>query len=286
MVAASQLASGLFVAFASVASASQLRSSAASNVEHDKATEGLIRPLQYSHKLRVCNAYPYSSGLDVFKGDSDKLTKDAPMPYKGCQELDAQLKSGDKLEFKIGDASAGSFAVSSLPENDATLLLVVHRHDTKSTAVSFESHIFGNLASPQVAVIDTYRGSKQGSLKVQDEVTTVDKKDKKAKKMHHKRTEGLRYDSVIAVNMGKYDVELDDDEGKQVAKSPFVALNHESYVVLRVGVEAKDGEAYPEDVIVFPQSNPGQLPHSAASKMQGGIMAAMSALVAAVVAIV
>eukprot|EP00929_Paragymnodinium_shiwhaense_P050638 TRINITY_DN254_c0_g1_i1.p1 TRINITY_DN254_c0_g1~~TRINITY_DN254_c0_g1_i1.p1 ORF type:complete len:287 (+),score=101.35 TRINITY_DN254_c0_g1_i1:61-921(+) len=285
MVAASQLASSLFVAVASVASASQLRASLEHDVVHGKATESLIRPLEYSHKLRVCNAYPYSSGLDVFKGDSEKLTRDAPMSYKACQDFNAPLKTGDKLEFKIGDASAGSFAISTLPDNDATLLLVVHRHDSKSTAVSFESHLFGNLESPQVAVIDTYRGSKKGDLKINDvPLAKKDKKDKKAKKAH-KRTEGLRFNSVVSVDMGKYDVELDDEAGSEVSKSSFVALNRESYVVMRVGVEDKNGNEYPEEVLVFPQSNPAALPHSGAATLRGAILAAASAVFAAAAAI-
>eukprot|EP00929_Paragymnodinium_shiwhaense_P050641 TRINITY_DN254_c0_g3_i2.p1 TRINITY_DN254_c0_g3~~TRINITY_DN254_c0_g3_i2.p1 ORF type:complete len:655 (+),score=174.24 TRINITY_DN254_c0_g3_i2:84-2048(+) len=283
MVAASQLASGLFVAIAaSVASASHLR------VFHDdghvleKSSGSLIRPLEYSHKLRVCNAFPLNSGLDVFKGETEKLTKDAPMPYKACQEFANTLKSGDKLEFKVGDTSTGSFAISTLPDNDATLLLIVHRHDTKSTAVSFESHIFGNLQSPQVAVIDTYKGKKQANLKIRDE-EPLNKKDKKAKKkQQHKRTEELRFNNVVAVDQGKYDVELDDEEGSGVSKSSFVALDRQSYVVMRVGVEGQNGDEFPEEVVVFPQSDPHALPHSAAAK--GGALAAFTATAAAVFA--
>ena len=69
------------------------------------------------------------------------------------------LKAGDKLEFKVGDASAGTFAVSDLPNNDVVLLLVIHRHDTMSTAVSCESHVLANLLNAQVASIDTYKGA-------------------------------------------------------------------------------------------------------------------------------
>merc|ERR1712187_51370 len=88
-------------------------------------------------------------------GASEKLTSDAAMSYKSCRDFTAPLKSGDKLEFMVGDASAGTFSVSDLPSNDAVLLLVIHRHDTLSTAVSFESHVFANLLNAQVAVIDT-----------------------------------------------------------------------------------------------------------------------------------
>merc|ERR550537_186176 len=98
---------------------------------------GFVRALEFKHRLRACNAYPYAAALDVYRGRSEKLTEE-PMPYKACKEFVAPLKAGDKLEFKVGDAGAGTFSVSDLPNNDAVLLLVIHRHDTLSTAVSFE----------------------------------------------------------------------------------------------------------------------------------------------------
>merc|ERR1719272_1347925 len=88
------------------------------------------------------------------------------MHYKSCEDFTSPLKSGDKLEFKVGDASAGTFAVSDLPQNDAVLLLVIHRHDQVSTAVSFESHVFANLLNPQVAIIDTYKGAAQSTPRI------------------------------------------------------------------------------------------------------------------------
>merc|ERR1719478_789160 len=117
--------------------------------------EGFVKALEFKHRLRVCNAYPFNAALDVFRS-KDKLTEQ-PMAYKSCKDFLAPLKAGDKLEFKIGDASAGTFSVSDLPNNDAVLLLIIHRHDQVSTAVSFESHVFANLLNAQVAVIDTYK---------------------------------------------------------------------------------------------------------------------------------
>merc|ERR1719149_264560 len=112
------------------------------------------------------------------------------MPYKACEDfVGSQLKAGDKLEFRVGDSTAGTFSVSDLPNNDAVMLLIIHRHDTLSTAVSFESHVFANLLNAQVAVIDTYKGSEKSSLKIKD---TSDAKSA--------RSEDLRYDSVVAVN--------------------------------------------------------------------------------------
>merc|ERR1719409_1806252 len=107
------------------------------------------------------------------------------MPYKQCRDFKVQLKPGDKLLFKVGDSSAGTFSVSDLPNNDAVLFLAIYRHDTLSTAVSFESHVFANLLNAQVAVIDTYKGSAKSSLKIQD-----------AEAAKTARSEELRYDSV------------------------------------------------------------------------------------------
>jgi len=208
---------------------------------------GFVRALDFKHRLRVCNTYPYAAPLELFQG-KNKLTE-SPMPYKSCQEFSAPLKAGDKLEFRVGDSSAGTFSVSDLPNNDAVLLLMIQRHDTLSTAVSFESHVFANLLNAQVAVIDTYKGAEKASLKIQDKTAS-----KKAS-----RQEDLRYDSVVAVNPGEYEVALVGSDGKGLAKAPLTALNRESYVVMRVGVEAQQGQAYPQELVVFPESDPSSL---------------------------
>eukprot|EP00929_Paragymnodinium_shiwhaense_P109555 TRINITY_DN7602_c0_g1_i1.p1 TRINITY_DN7602_c0_g1~~TRINITY_DN7602_c0_g1_i1.p1 ORF type:complete len:281 (+),score=94.34 TRINITY_DN7602_c0_g1_i1:93-935(+) len=240
----------------------QLRLSAGASEEHDRHDEGFVKSLNFKHRLRVCNAYPYSAALDVYRSE-EKFTNEAPMGYKTCRDFQAPLKAGDKLEFKVGDASAGTFSVSDLPNNDAVLLLVIHRHDTLSTAVAFESHVFANLKNAQVAIIDTYKGKARATPKI---------KDGKAGK--NARSEELRYNSVVAVNPGKYDVVLDDLD-KQVAKQSLVALDHESYVVLRTGVEAQQGESFPEELIIFPQSDPSQLPHQSAAYMPAAPLMAL-----------
>merc|ERR1719313_2621572 len=146
----------------------------------------------------------------------------------------APLKAGDKLEFKVGDASAGTFAVSDLPNNDAVLLLIIHHHDTVSTAVSFESHVFANLLNAQIAVIDTYKGSMKASPRIKDHEDATSSA----------RSEELRYSSIVAVNPGIYEVELDGADGELKSKSQFVAVNRENYVVLRVGVESRTGASF------------------------------------------
>merc|ERR1719218_103349 len=132
--------------------------------------------------------------MDVWIG-KEKLTKE-PLAYKQCGQYSPAMKPGDKIDFRVGDSSAGSFSVSELPNNDAVMLLVIYRHDTLSTAVSFESHVFSNLINSQIAVLDAYRGAEKSSPRIQDisEAKTT-------------RNEELRYDSVVAVNPGVYEVE-------------------------------------------------------------------------------
>lgn len=217
------------------------------------ATVGFVASLKFKHRLRVCNAYPNVEKLDVYRG-TEKLTTNGAMPYKSCEEFQAELKSGDRLMFKFQDASAGTFAVSDLPNNDAVLFLVIHRHDTLSTAVSFESHVFANLLNAQVAVIDTYKGHAHAAPRIRD--AGGDK---------NKRSEDLRFGSVVAVNPGAYAVELAGTDGKVEAKNELVALNRESYIVLRVGAEAQHGKDYPEELVVYPQSDPKRLSRSSGS---------------------
>lgn len=228
-----------------VAASTQLRKSAGST---------FISTLKFQVKLRICNAYPYSYPMDVYLG-KEKVTESS-LAYKSCAELNPNLKAGDKLDFKVRDSSAGSFSVNELPQNDAVLVLVIYRHDTLSTAVSFESHVFANLLNAQVAVIDTYKGSAKATTKIQDK-SAGDKA----------RKEDLRYDSVVAVNPGEYEVVLEGSDGKKASASDLVALNRESYVLMRVGVEAQSGQQYPQELVIYPKSDPSAL-HSAATPMK------------------
>merc|ERR1719217_1914751 len=140
------------------------------------------------------------------------------MPYKSCRDFNTPLKEGDKLEFRVGDASAGTFSVSGLPMNDAVLMLIIHRHDTLSTAVSFESHVFANLQNAQIAVIDTYKGHAVATPRIMD---------KPLSKNTTARSEELRFNSVVAVNQGIYEVTLVDPSGKKMSEQQLVALNRE-----------------------------------------------------------
>jgi len=225
-------------------------------LRHTGKAAGFVKALEFKHRLRVCNAYPYDQSLDVFRGRSEKLTEE-PMPYKSCVDFSTPLHAGDKLAFKVGDANAGTFAVSDLPNNDAVLLLVIHRHDTLSTAVAFESHVFANLLNAQLAIIDTYKGTQRSVASIRDESNT-----------NKQRKEQLRYNSVVAVNPGKYQVVLSNPEGEAETTSELVALNRESYIILRTGVEAQSGPSYDEELVVYPKSDASFLRTGARSAAQ------------------
>jgi len=258
----------LLVASTSAVAVEQKNAHAALRQGH--VGKSFISSLQFNHILRLCNAYPMSAALDVFVGKG-KLTK-SPMPYKQCEEfrVGQDLKAGDKIDFKVGESSAGSFSVSELPNNDAVLVLVIYRHDAISTGVSFESHVFSSVLNAQVAVIDTFRGAAKGIPHIQDVKQHNDPN-------HVQRSEELRYNSVMAVNPGVYEVHLQDDAGKVKASQELIAINRESYMVMRVGVEAQQGQAYPEELMIFPMSDRAKL-QGAATSMHLGFATALAAV--------
>lgn len=243
-----------------VAASSQLR-------KGTNAGASFISTLKFSTTLRICNAYPYSYPMDVFLG-KEKLTETA-MPYKACGEFHPDIKAGDKLDFKVRDSSAGSFSVSELPQNDAILVLVIYRHDTLSTAVSFESHVFASLLNAQLAILDAYKGPAQAIPRIQDKKPSALAGEKK----EERRSEELRFDSVVAVNQGLYDVILTSPAGEQKTSHQLVALNRESYLVVRCGVQAVEGQSYPEELMVFPESDPAALSGAAKSSLFAAVLA-------------
>lgn len=219
---------------------------------------GFMRHGAVERILRICNAYPNAVALDVFHA-STAMTSDGPMPYKSCRDFTVSLKVGDKIKFAMRGQSAGIFVMQALPAVHATLLLVIHRHDTVSTAVSFQSHVFARHSNAQVAIIDTYKGSGEAEAAISDK--RADAEGKLVK------TQLLRYNSLVSLSQGLYGVNLTED-GRSFQSSELVALSHENYVVLRTGIDAEEGESYPEELVVFPQSDLNTLLESEGGKPQ------------------
>lgn len=203
------------------------------------AASAAVASTRFTHALRLCNAYASPTNFSVFL-ETEQLTAEA-MSYKECREFSPALKAGDTLFFKAGGADVGSFAISELPGRDAKLLLVIHRKDAISASPAIKSHIFENVENPQVAVMDAYQGKAQSVPFIMDAV-----------KSDEAGGEQLSYDAVVAVNPGQFVVAL-KSKGKPVAVAALAAEANESYVVLRIGVDAMLGTSYPEELIIFPQ---------------------------------
>jgi hypothetical protein len=233
----------------------------------DDVAQKSVAASNFKHTLRVCNAYPSDDDIEVYQGKA-KITESS-MAYKDCQEFPkTQLHSGEKLVFKVGSVTQGSFVVSDLPRKDAVLMLVIFRHRKDSKAAAFESHVFSSLVNAQIAVLDTYLGAAKAEPRIRD-----------AKDSKTSRDEELRYDSVVAVNPGVYEVVLREGEESLTGREELVALNRESYLVLRVGAESEDAdEAYPQELVVFPNSDKKILVGD--SEDSGAMRVGSSALVA------
>ena len=74
---------------------------------------------------------------------------------------------------------------------------------------------------------------------------------------------------MLAVNPGKYKCSLVGVVGAQKAEASRVALNRESYVVIRAGSEARQGPSYKQERIVLLQSDASMLSAATSMKASG-----------------
>lgn len=171
------------------------------------------------YRLRVCNAYAWPTGLRVFRGLPPVELTDTPVDYKRCTDLLVPLQEGDDLDFRTGGLTVGNFAITSLPPVSSSLLLVPHRQDNQTAAVAFDSHIFSNIQSPQIAVVDAYRGPGHSILQIADST----------------QRDELACGTVIAVPPGIYEVALAGADGAMRTKKALGVQPQGVYVVMRVG---------------------------------------------------
>mmetsp|Transcript_57969 Transcript_57969/g.172431 ORF Transcript_57969/g.172431 Transcript_57969/m.172431 type:complete len:259 (+) Transcript_57969:71-847(+) len=203
-----------------------------------------------NRRIIICNAYASNEPLDIVNTRSQlRLTNDAPLSYKSCQEFSTLLEEGDRLEFKVGNVSIGIFRATGIPKGKVSLLLVPHRRESSSLTAAFESHAFAETETPQIAVVDAYRGKEVGRIKIMDDETlSTDKQEQ--------RQEELRFNSVVALGTGNYQVLLETDEIQDVTKVPLrVTMEQANYVVLRTGLQSAAnttaGVAFPQELVVY-----------------------------------
>lgn len=218
-----------------------------SAVKHAPTPANTPGYLPIEQTLRVCNAYPYDVPLNVFLNEQAFYNG---LKFNSCMDFEnVGLRPGDLLKFRTEidheTVTAGVFEFADLPPFSGTLLLVVKRHDSTLNAVSFDSHVFRvDDHAAQVAMIDTYSGVHNPTLRI----------------MRHERSpetapERLKWKSVHKVNSGWYDVAV-ELLGGGVKETPFVALPHKSYVVLRTGMAQSK---FTENVVIFPQDTVDEL---------------------------
>lgn len=223
---------------------------AAGSSHHKK----ILKQPEVEQTLVICNAYASPSDLDIYHVQTlDRITASRPLKYKECREFVLSLAEGDQLDFKSGNLDVGTFYATGMPKSSSSLLLIPHRRDSRSVAISFESHAFADLQSPQIAVVDAYRGKGKGAVKIMDELP----EGSKAIPVE----ELLKFSSVVAVSPGSYKVVLKDaanSTSTATASRSLLAENEAKYVVMRVGTESTTSsgdQAFPQELIVFPSGS-------------------------------
>lgn len=218
--------------------------------------------LEANQSLMICNAYAYKEPISVSRVRGDVRVTEKPIGYKDCQNVFVGLQEADRLDFKAGSLNIGAFFTTGLPKVATTLLLVPHRRDGSTMAVSFESHAFMDLATAQVAVVDAYRGHEAAIIRITDneqKATADTALNGVAALQVVRRTEDLKFSSVVALTPGSYQVQLTSTAGEAVAPlaSPVEVgvMEKVNYVAMRVGIDDPDSTSkYPQELVVFPRT--------------------------------
>mmetsp|Transcript_63219 Transcript_63219/g.137488 ORF Transcript_63219/g.137488 Transcript_63219/m.137488 type:complete len:290 (+) Transcript_63219:20-889(+) len=200
--------------------------------------------------LRICNAYAVKGGINVFfsralpasvpssRPAPVQLTeKDVGLMYKSCVDLPVtELLPGSVLEFRIRDMHVGAFRVTEEPPEGSMLQLVVYRNDRATTAADFVSHVFEETRSPEVLVVDAYRGEARSSLNISGTQ--------------------LSFGTAVELRPGTYECQLSPTSTGEAGEearpvSEIRASEGQKYTAIRVGVQALVGPSYPEELVLF-----------------------------------
>lgn len=192
--------------------------------------------------LRMCNGYG-GEPLWATRVPGELITQ-RPLAFKECRDFDLALQEADKIDFRAGSRGVGIFTAKGVPKTAAGLLLVVHGPAGPRRSALFQSHAYVDLGAAQVAVIDAYSGPVRGHLELADWLSPV---GTRAEALVQAQSEVLQYNSVIAVNPGKYAFSLISDGGNRGRRAKLEARAGEHYVVMRVG----GPQGRPEELVLF-----------------------------------
>lgn len=179
-----------------------------------------------AYHLRLCNAVPSNSSLNVFLGETK--IKNA-LDYKSCHDYKAHLAVEEVVTFKDASKDVGSFTITELPRSDGVLLLVATQSakDAGERNISFRSHIYQSLRNSQLAVVDAFRGeSYESELVISDLEPPAHRPEV--------RHEHLEASIVMALDHGHYVIESTKGGNETHGPAPidFVALDSKPYVIL------------------------------------------------------
>eukprot|EP00448_Togula_jolla_P003978 CAMPEP_0170599310 /NCGR_PEP_ID=MMETSP0224-20130122/16724_1 /TAXON_ID=285029 /ORGANISM="Togula jolla, Strain CCCM 725" /LENGTH=283 /DNA_ID=CAMNT_0010923943 /DNA_START=85 /DNA_END=936 /DNA_ORIENTATION=+ len=214
-----------------------------------------------TYQFRLCNAYASDEPLEMRRLEEPRLVQ-YPLPYKECRDYPLPMKEGDRLAFRAGEQDVGTFSVHGLSSEGALMLLVPHRANSSSTSLTFLSHMFMPMESPQVAIMDVYDGDGVPSKLHVSEIHGTPSDDKDLNEhMSFRQKEDLNFNSVVALAPGSYRLTLANATNENAAGgrlADFGARAKEAYVAIRLGgavmdVENPDSGRWPEELVVFPQ---------------------------------
>jgi len=226
-----------------------------------------------THNLTVCNAYADHKPLSIYTVNNKAKLTEEPLPYKGCKLIALPMEESERIDFKLGGLSVGTFRVTGLPYVSANLLLVPYHRSNDTMSAAFASHMFSSSDErAQVAVVDAYSGSEAGSLKIQQ-----------ARSRHQRQSAALKSGASVKVSAGSYLLGLDDASGRQIKTAALEAADHGRYVVMRVGSES-DGHA--QELVVSSATGTEGIGAAGSGSFRAslGIFAASAAAAASMVA--
>jgi hypothetical protein len=189
------------------------------------------------HNLTICNAYAEAKPLSIYTVNNKAKLTEEPLKYKQCKDIVLDLQEDERIDFKLGGLSVGTFHATHLPFVASSLVLVPYKKSNGTMSATFASHTFGPVSSDkaQVAIIDAYAGDQQGVMKI------------KVSGRHNDRlgSAELRPGSAVTLDTGIYDVSLANTAEQSVQTVKLHAPGGTNQVVLRVG-----SDEFSQEVIV------------------------------------
>ncbi|CAK0863552.1 unnamed protein product [Prorocentrum cordatum] len=219
------------------------------------------------HNLTVCNAYAENKPLSVYTVNQKAKLTEEPLHYKACKEIVLELADSERIDFKLGGLSVGTFHVGNLPFAPTSLLLVPYRKGNSTMAATFYSHAFSVAQeNAQVAVVDAYDGTSPGALKI------AQGSKRRAEAVQ------LKPGTALTLAPGAYQVSLDDPGSKSARTVALTAAEGSKHVIMRVG--GSDG--IPQELVLFSAGDSSQ--RSSSHRAGSALLAAAAAVCAVLLA--